>query len=113
MFYIKNQFQTTFARRGGGVNSKKENSYFCLNYVQEFSLLYFTSPFAIAKRLEMRLTVSPATPFSEVSLPNHTKMFELVHMVTSMQDFATIPQLFPVQMFNDDLRLGLLLVICP
>jgi hypothetical protein len=31
----------------------------------------------------MRLSVSPATPFSDGSLPNHTKMFELVHMVTS------------------------------
>jgi hypothetical protein len=37
----------------------------------------------------MRLfSVSPATPFSDVSLPNHTKMFELVHMVTSMDDFV-------------------------
>jgi hypothetical protein len=72
------------------VNSKKENSYdLCPNYVREFSLLYFSSPFAIAKRLEMRLSVSPATPFSDASLPNHTKMFELVHMVTSMDDFAT------------------------
>jgi hypothetical protein len=35
----------------------------------------------------MRLSVSPATPFSDGSLPNHTKMFELVHMVTSMDDF--------------------------
>ncbi len=71
------------------VNSKKENSKdFCPNYVQEFSLLYFTSPFAIAKRLEMRLSVSPATPFSDAPLPNHTKMFELVHMVTSMEDFG-------------------------
>jgi hypothetical protein len=33
--------------------------------------------------------VSPATPFSDASLPNHTKMFELVHMVTSMDDFDT------------------------
>jgi hypothetical protein len=33
--------------------------------------------------------VSTATPFSDGSLPNHTKMFELVHMVTSMEDFAT------------------------
>jgi hypothetical protein len=31
--------------------------------------------------------VSTATPFSDGSLPNHTKMFELVHMVTSMEDF--------------------------
>ncbi len=36
----------------------------------------------------MRLFVSPATPFSDASLPNHTKMFELVHMVTSMEDFG-------------------------
>jgi hypothetical protein len=36
----------------------------------------------------MRLSVSPATPFSDASLPNHTKMFELVHMVTSMNDFV-------------------------
>jgi hypothetical protein len=36
----------------------------------------------------MRLPVSPATPFSDASLPNHTKMFELVHMVTSMEDFG-------------------------
>jgi hypothetical protein len=40
---IKNQFQPTFAQRGGvksaevTVNSKEENSQdFCLNYVQEF-----------------------------------------------------------------------------
>jgi hypothetical protein len=31
--------------------------------------------------------VRPATPFSVASLPNHTKMFELVHVVTSMEDF--------------------------
>jgi hypothetical protein len=31
--------------------------------------------------------VSPATPFSDASLPNHTKMFELVHVVTSKDDF--------------------------
>jgi hypothetical protein len=36
----------------------------------------------------MRLSVSPATPFSDGSLPNHTKMFELVHVVTSMEDFG-------------------------
>jgi hypothetical protein len=36
----------------------------------------------------MRLSVSPATPFSDATLPNHTKMFELVHMVTSMDDFG-------------------------
>jgi hypothetical protein len=52
-------------------------------------LIYFTSPFAIAKRLEMRLSVSPATPISDASLPNHTKMFELVHVVTSMEDFES------------------------
>jgi hypothetical protein len=33
-------------------------------------------------------SVSPATPFSDLSLPNHTKMFELVHVVTSMDDFV-------------------------
>jgi hypothetical protein len=38
----------------------------------------------------MRLTVSPTTPFSDASLPNHTKMFELVHLVTSVDDFAPI-----------------------
>ncbi len=43
----------------------------------------------LAKRLEMRLSVSPAAPFSVASLPNHTKMFELVHVVTSMDDFGT------------------------
>jgi hypothetical protein len=70
---------------GGGllvesVNSKEENSQdFSLNsnYVQEFGLSYFTSPFAIAKRLQMRLSVSPATPLRVASLTNHTKMFEL------------------------------------
>jgi hypothetical protein len=36
----------------------------------------------------MRLPVSPATPISVASLPNHTKMFELVHVVSSMDDFA-------------------------
>ncbi len=36
----------------------------------------------------MRLSVSPATPFSDASLPNHTKMFELVHLVTSVDDFV-------------------------
>jgi hypothetical protein len=52
--------------------------------------LYFSSPFAnCAKGLEIRLSLSPATLFSDVSLPNHTKMFELVHMVTSMEDFAS------------------------
>ncbi len=30
----------------------------------------------------------PRNIFSDVSLPNHTKMFELVHMVTSMEDFG-------------------------
>jgi hypothetical protein len=35
-----------------------------------------------------RLSRSPATLFSGASLPNHTKMFELVHLVTSMEDFA-------------------------
>ncbi len=32
--------------------------------------------------------MSPGTPFSDAFLPNHTKMFELVHMVTSMEDFV-------------------------
>jgi hypothetical protein len=41
-----------------------------------------------AKGLEIRLSLNPPTLFSDVSLPNHTKMFELVHMVTSMEDFA-------------------------
>ena len=71
------------------MNSKEVNSNnLCPNYVQEFGLSYFTSSFAIAKGLEMRLSVSTATPFSDGSLPNHTKMFELVHMVTSMEDFG-------------------------
>ncbi len=52
--------------------------------------MYFSSPFAIAKRLEMRLSVSPATLYSDASVPNHTKMFELVHMVTSMDDFGLV-----------------------
>ncbi len=73
------------------VNSKEENSEdFCPTYVQEFSLSYFTSPFEIAKRLERRLSVSPATPFSDASLPNNTKMFELEHIVSSMDDFARL-----------------------
>ena len=51
--------------------------------------LYFSSPFAnFSKGLDIRLSLSPATLFSGVSLPNHTKMFELVHMVTSMEDFG-------------------------
>jgi hypothetical protein len=40
------------------------------------------------KILEIMLSLSPATLFSDVSLPNHTKMFELGHMVTSMEDFG-------------------------
>jgi hypothetical protein len=36
----------------------------------------------------MRLSVSPAKPFSDASLPNHTKMFELVHVVTAMGEFG-------------------------
>ena len=36
--------------------------------------------------------MSPATPFSDASLPNHTKMFELVHLVTSVDDFAGVQQ---------------------
>ncbi len=63
------------------MNSKEVNSdNSCPNYVQEFGLSYFTSPFAIAKGLEMRISVSPATLFSDGPLPNHTKSFELVHM---------------------------------
>ncbi len=71
------------------MNSKEEKSKdFCSNYVQEFGLSYFTSPFAIAKRLEMMFFLNPSTPFLDASLPNHTKMFELVHVVTSMDDFV-------------------------
>ncbi len=58
------------------------------SHTSEFGLSYFNSLFAVAKRLEMRLSVSLATPFSDASLPNHTKMFELVHVVTSIDDFA-------------------------
>jgi hypothetical protein len=47
----------------------------------------------------MRLSVSPATPFSVASLPNHTKMFELVHVVTSIDDFAIDLALSPVHCF--------------
>jgi hypothetical protein len=51
--------------------------------------LYFSSPFAnFSKGLEIRHSLSPATLFSGASLPNHTKMFELVHLVTSMEDFG-------------------------
>ncbi len=32
--------------------------------------------------------MSPAAPFLDESLPNHTKMFELVHVVTSIDDFG-------------------------
>jgi hypothetical protein len=72
------------------MNSKEVNYYnLCPKYVQEFGLSYFTSSFAIAKGLEIRLSLSPATLFSGASLPNHTKMFELVHLVTSMEDFDT------------------------
>ena len=50
--------------------------------------LYFSSPLAnFSKGLERRLSLSPATLFSGASLPNHTKMFELVYLVTSMEDF--------------------------
>jgi hypothetical protein len=53
--------------------------------------LYFSSPFAnFSKGLEIRLPWGPATLFSGASLPNHTKMFELVHLVTSMEDFAFV-----------------------
>ncbi len=52
-------------------------------------LLYFSSPFAnFSKGLEIRLSLSPATLFPGAPLPNHTKMFEHVHLVTSMEDFA-------------------------
>ncbi len=44
----------------------------------------------IFKGLEIRLSLSPATLFSGASLPNHTKMFELVHLVTSMEDFVSV-----------------------
>jgi hypothetical protein len=77
------------------IKSKEENSYFCPNYVHEFGLSYFTSPFAIAKRLEMRFSVSPAVPFLDASLPNHTKMFELVHVVTSIDDFERNSKTLP------------------
>ncbi len=40
------------------------------------------------KRTRKRLSLSPATLFSGGSLPNHTKMFELVHLVTSVEDFG-------------------------
>jgi hypothetical protein len=85
---LQTSFKPFLIRGGGGgyevMNSKDVNSKnLCPNYVQEFGLSYF----AIAKGLEMRLSVSTATPFSDGSLPNHTKMFELVHMVTSMEDF--------------------------
>ncbi len=52
-------------------------------------LLYFSSPFAnFSNGLEIRLSLSPATLFPGAPLPNHTKMFEHVHLVTSMEDFA-------------------------
>jgi hypothetical protein len=38
----------------------------------------------------MSLSVNPATPFSNASLPNHTRMFELKHVVTSMDDFGFV-----------------------
>ena len=51
--------------------------------------LYFSSPFAnFSKGLEIRLSLSPATLFSGASLPNNTNMFELVHLVTSMEDLG-------------------------
>jgi hypothetical protein len=50
---------------------------------------YFSSSFAnFEKGIEIRLSLSPATPYSSASLPNHTKMFELVHVVTSIDDFG-------------------------
>jgi hypothetical protein len=66
----------------------------CPNYVQEFGRSYFTGPFAIAIRLEMRLSVSPATSFSDASLPNHTKMFKLVHVITSTDDSVDVHCVF-------------------
>ncbi len=42
----------------------------------------------ILQRTRKRLSLSPATLFSGASLPNHTKMFELVHLVTSVDDFG-------------------------
>jgi hypothetical protein len=54
--------------------------------------LYFSRPFAnFSKGLEIRLSLSSATLFSGASLPNHTKMFELVHLATSMEDFGPKP----------------------
>ncbi len=100
LFTLQTSFKPLLVREGGGgvksisndnaqLYSNEVNSYnLCPNNVQEFSLSYFTSPFAIAKGLEMRLSVSPATLFSDGSPPNHTKMFVLVHMVTSMDDFG-------------------------
>jgi hypothetical protein len=38
--------------------------------------------------MRLSVNVSPATPFSDASLPNHTKMVELVYVVASMDDFA-------------------------
>ncbi len=69
------------------MNSKEENSEAFVPITPKNSASR-TSPFAIANGLEMRLSVSPATPFLVASLPNHTKMFELVHVVTSMEDFG-------------------------
>jgi hypothetical protein len=49
--------------------------------------------------------VSPATPFSDVSLPNHTKKFEHVLEVTSMDDFAEIHISHSIKTeFNGDYR---------
>jgi hypothetical protein len=59
--------------------------------------LYFSSPFAnFAKGLEIRLSLNPAKLFSGASLPNHIKMFELLHLVTSVDDFGlgTMKQIF-------------------
>jgi hypothetical protein len=44
--------------------------------------------------------VSPATPFSDASLPNPTKMFELVHVVTFMDDFAGWMPVRPTTRFS-------------
>ncbi len=56
------------------------------SFIIFFTFLVLSANFA--KGLEIRLSLSPATLFLGASLPNHTKMFELVHLVTSMDDFA-------------------------
>ncbi len=66
------------------MNSKEENS-------EAFVPITAKNSASPTLLLEMRLSVSPATPFSVASLPNHTKMFELVHVITSMDDFDPAP----------------------